>query len=208
MNKLRTRVKICGITRIQDALTVARFGVDAIGLVFYQQSPRYINFEQAAKIIQQLPPFIHTVGLFVDADQSYIEQAISQTKIDILQFHGNESEQDCVIYSLPYIKAIRVKNDINISMIEEQYDSASALLLDSYDQDFFGGTGHTFDWNGVSKCREKPIILAGGLNESNVARAIRQVAPYAVDVSSGVEQKKGIKDKIKINNFMNEVNYV
>jgi len=203
--KLRTRVKICGITNIEDALNAIKYGADAIGLVFYTPSPRYVTISQAQEIVAAIPPFVNVVGLFVNATKAEIETIISQVRIDILQFHGDETAVDCERIKLPYLKAIRVKNDTNLLQCEAEFSSAKALLLDTYSETAFGGTGHVFDWKLIPENLKMPVILAGGLNAENVADAIRQVRLYAVDVSGGVEISKGIKDVAKIAAFMQAV---
>ncbi len=200
----RTRIKICGITNLEDAKSAVEAGADAIGLVFYEKSPRYVAINSAAQIIKHMPPFINCTGLFVDADESYVRKVLERVAIDTLQFHGKESEQACAKYNKPYIKAIRMDGEINLPEQCEKYSSASALLLDTYVKDVPGGTGLTFDWSIIPEDLTKPIILAGGLHEHNVKSAILQVQPYAVDVSGGVEIEKGIKDPDKIKNFIRE----
>ena len=202
---MRVRVKICGITRVEDALSAVEQGADAIGLVFYDQSPRNVSINQAVEIASHIPAFVSVVGLFVNAEPSFINEVISNVKIDLLQFHGDESPEECASYSLPFIKAIRVKSDTNLVQYAIDYSTAKALLLDAYTKGVAGGTGHVFDWNLIPKRLAKPIILAGGLNADNVAQAIQQVMPYAVDVSGGVEASKGIKDAAKIAAFMRQV---
>src|SRR5229473_3683975 len=202
---MRTRVKICGITRFEDALAAAQAGADAIGLVFYDASPRFIGVEQARAIIRILPPFIATVGLFVDAPTEQVRQVLTAMKLDLLQFHGKETPAQCRSYGLPYIKAIQMRKDVDIRAQTELYHDAAALLLDSYVADLHGGTGETFDWGRIPRERNKPLILAGGLTQENVAEAVAQVRPYAVDVSGGVEKSKGIKDADKIAAFINHV---
>ncbi len=202
---MRTRVKICGITNTEDALNAIKYGADAIGLVFYASSPRFVSISQAQKIVAAIPPFVSVVGLFVNAPTAEIEAVLSQVRIDVLQFHGDESAAECERIKLPYLKAIRVKNDTNLLQCEVEFSSAKALLLDTYSEAAFGGTGHVFDWKLIPKNMTKPIILAGGLNPENVADAIKQVQPYAVDVSGGVEASKGIKDLAKIAAFMQAV---
>jgi phosphoribosylanthranilate isomerase len=201
---VRTRIKICGITNLDDATVAIEAGADAIGLVFYEKSPRYVAINTAAYIINNSSPFINFVGLFVDADESYIKKVLDRVAIDTLQFHGKESEQACAKYNRPYIKAIRMSEDINLSEQCEIYGSASGMLLDTYVKGVPGGTGETFDWDNIPNVLSKPIILAGGLDETNVKNAISQVKPYAVDVSGGVESEKGIKDPDKIKNFIRE----
>jgi phosphoribosylanthranilate isomerase len=199
---MRTRVKVCGITRIEDALAVVEQGGDAIGLVFYEQSPRNVSIEIAKEIVDSIPPFVSVVGLFVNANQTKIETVLSEIRLDMLQFHGDESHQECEQYKLPYLKAIRVKSDTNLLQYCNEFKSAKALLLDAYSETAMGGTGQTFDWSLIPNNLPKPIILAGGLNADNVGLAIRQINPFAVDVSGGVELSKGIKDVDKIAAFM------
>lgn len=202
----RVRVKICGITRVEDAITAARYGADAIGLVFYKNSPRFVDTETAKKIALALPPFISKVGLFVDAGKDEVDAILSEVPLDILQFHGNETPEQCNEYTIHYIKAIRMQDDINIHDMTSKYSDAMALLLDTYVEGKHGGTGKSFDWSRIHENIEKPVILAGGLTPDNVADAIHQVSPYAVDVSGGVESAKGIKDENKIAAFIQEVN--
>jgi phosphoribosylanthranilate isomerase len=201
---MRTRVKICGITRPQDAEFVAEMGADAIGLVFYSASPRAVTVAQASQIVASLPPFVSVVALFVNAAVSEVEACLASLPVDILQFHGDESPDYCVQFGLPYMKAIRMREDTDLMELAKQYYHASALLLDSYQAGVPGGTGRVFDWSMIDTI-DKPIILAGGLTVNNVASAIKQVQPYAVDVSGGVERDKGIKEKTMIEAFMQEV---
>ncbi|MCZ6802831.1 MAG: phosphoribosylanthranilate isomerase [Proteobacteria bacterium] len=200
----RTRVKICGITKLEDAKVAIEAGADAIGFVFYENSPRYVTINIAKQITNNIPPFLNCVGLFVDAAEGYIREVLNQVAIDTLQFHGQESEQTCALYNRPYIKAVRMSEDIDIAQRIVEYSSASAILVDTYVKDVPGGTGISFDWSMIPKGLTKPIILAGGLDEGNVKSAISQVQPYAVDVSGGVESKTGIKDSNKIKNFIRE----
>jgi phosphoribosylanthranilate isomerase len=202
---LRVRVKICGITRVEDALSAVEQGADAIGLVFYDQSPRNVSIKQAVEIANYIPAFVSVVGLFVNAEPSFINEVISNAKIDLLQFHGDETPEECASYSLPFIKAIRVKSNTNLVQYAKEYSAAKALLLDAYTEGVAGGTGRVFDWSLIPKQLAKPIILAGGLKADNVAEAIQQVMPYAVDVSGGVEISKGVKDAAKIAAFMRQV---
>lgn len=202
---MRIRVKICGITRVEDALTVVHSGADAIGLVFYPPSPRNVEINQAAEIANQVPAFVSVVGLFVDAEPAFIRSVIAAVKLDLLQFHGDESPEECTSYGLPFIKAIRVKTDTNLVQYAKDFSASKALLLDTFTDGVAGGTGHVFDWSLIPAGLGKPIILAGGLNQQNVAQAIEQVQPYAVDVSGGVEVSKGIKDAAKIAAFMQQV---
>lgn len=199
------RSKICGITRIEDALLAAEAGADAIGLVFYAKSPRAVDVRQARAIIAALPPFVTTVGLFVDASSCELGEILDAVPLDLLQFHGDESPAFCDGFRRPYIKALRVKPGDDIAARVEAYKNASGILLDTYVPGVPGGTGEAFDWSLVPQGLSKPIILAGGLTAENVAEAIRQVRPYAVDVSGGVEAAKGIKDAEKIRAFMRAV---
>jgi len=205
---MRTRVKICGISRVEDALFAAECGADAIGLVFYAASPRAVTLEQAAQIAQSLPAFVTCVGLFVNPRPEEVLDVLKQVSIDCLQFHGEETAEFCEQFDRPYIKAIRVSNDTDISRQASQHTKARAVLLDAYVEDVPGGTGQQFDWSRVPTECLKPMILAGGLTAKNVAAAIRRVKPYAVDVSGGVESSKGIKDQVKIRQFISEVNNI
>jgi len=203
---MRTRVKICGFTRSEDALAAAGLGVDAIGLVFYSPSPRNVSIERAAQISRGLPAFVTVVGLFVDAEPAWVHEVLRVVRIDCLQFHGDESPDACRLYGKPYIKAIRMKREINLKEIEHQYHDASGLLLDAYHPGVQGGTGSGFDWDRVPGDLCLPVILAGGLTPDNAGLAVRQVRPYALDVSSGVESGKGIKDAGKMAEFIRITN--
>ncbi len=196
------RSKICGITRVEDALAAAAAGADAIGLVFYAKSPRAVSVEQAQQIIAALPPFVTTVGLFVDMPRPELQQILAQVPLDLLQFHGDESVEQCEGYGRPYIKALRVKAGDDIAAQMAQYPSASGVLLDTFVEGVPGGTGLAFDWSLVPAELPKPVILAGGLTPDNVAAAIDRVRPYAVDISGGVESAKGIKDADKVRAFI------
>lgn len=202
MNQLRTRVKICGITRVQDALEAVRCGADAIGLVFYAASPRCVTILQAQQVVAAIPPLVSVVALFVNATQAEIENVTSQVRIDIVQFHGDETAAECERIKLPYFKAIRVNPDTNLLKCEAEFNGAKGLLLDTYSESAYGGTGHAFDWDLIPKNMSKPVILAGGLMAENVGLAIQKVKPYAVDISGGVEISKGVKDSDKIATFM------
>lgn len=203
-----TRIKICGITRVADALAVERGGADALGLVFYDQSPRHVSIAQAAQLIVALPPFISTVGLFVDADAAFVREVLDAVPLDLLQFHGDESPEYCAQFNRPYLKAVRVKAGVDLLQCAAHFSTARALLLDAHVEGVPGGTGKTFDWTLIPPALPLPVILSGGLDVGNVAEAIKQVRPYAVDVSSGVESGKGIKDAAKIAAFINEVNKI
>lgn len=202
---MKVRAKICGITSFEDASQAVEAGADALGFVFYQNSPRYISPEQAANICKKLPPFVCKVGLFVDASRKEINEICQAVELDLLQFHGAEQEEDCVGFSLPYIKAIKVQNSKDLESAENEYPSAKAILVDTFKQGVPGGTGERFDWTLLPEQRLKPLILAGGLNEKNIYQAIRSVRPYAVDVSGGVEQVKGKKNHRTVTQFLNEV---
>lgn len=201
----RTRVKICGITRAEDMVAAQDLGADAIGLVFYEPSPRFVSADKAMQLSRLNNPFVTVVGLFVDATEEYVRNTLDQVQVDLLQFHGNESARYCESFGLPYIKAIAMKPEIDLNQCASTYNSAQGLLLDTYQAGLPGGSGKTFDWQRVSTDLDKPIILAGGLNPENVARGISEVKPFAVDVSGGVESSKGIKDRTLIENFMKGV---
>jgi len=200
-----TRVKICGLTREQDVLEAAKSGADAIGLVFYQRSPRYVSIAQAARLQAVLPPFVTSVGLFVDAEAAFVRAVLDVVSLDVLQFHGNESPEYCAQFGRPYLKAIRVKAGVDLLQCASDFRAARGLLLDAYVEGTPGGTGAKFDWSLIPAAMAVPIILSGGLDADNVATAIARVHPYAVDVSSGVEASKGLKDAVKIARFMDEV---
>ena len=199
---MRTRIKICGITRREDALAAVSAGVDAIGLVFYPPSPRAIEPEQAAAIVAQLPPFVTVVGLFVGASRGEVARVLDRVPLDLLQFHGEEAPEACAGHGRPWIKAIRMREDVNLEQMRKRYAEASGLLLDTYRAGEPGGTGERFDWDRVPRSLSSQIVLAGGLNPDNVEQAVRQVRPYAVDVSGGVEAAKGIKDADKMAAFI------
>lgn len=198
----RVRVKICGITRLEDALSAVAAGADALGFVFHSASPRAVTPEQAAAIVAGLPPFVTTVGLFVDASEDRIRQTLAVVPLDCLQFHGDEPESDCIIYGRPWIKALRVQPGQDVKARMAEWPNASGILLDAYHPTQHGGTGLQFDWSLVPPASQRRIILAGGLTPENVAEAIAQTRPYAVDVSGGVEATKGVKDAAKIYAFL------
>ena len=206
-----TRIKICGITRVEDALAAAHCGADAIGLVFYERSPRHVGIAQAAQLAAALPPFITVVGLFVNAEAVFVREALAQVPLDLLQFHGDESPEYCAQFGKPYIKAIRVKAGVDLLQCASDFRGAKGLLLDAYMEGVPGGTGATFDWTLIPKDLPLPVILSGGLDAENIAAGIEQVRPYAVDVSSGVEAskgintQKGIKDAAKVARFIQEI---
>lgn len=202
---MRTRVKICGITRTEDALAAVSFGADAIGFVFWQQSARNILPQQARPITKTIPAFVTTVGVYVDPTVEWVHETATIANLGLLQFHGNESPEFCDQFSLPYVKALRIKEDMDLLEYANRYQSAKALLLDTYSANLPGGTGEVFDWTLIPANLPLPIILSGGLTPDNVVHAIAKVKPWAVDVSSGVEASKGIKDINKISAFMQRV---
>lgn len=192
---------------MQDALSAVDAGADAIGLVFYQKSPRYIKLDKAAEITKILPPFVSKVALFVNASHEQVNSVLNTVDVDVLQFHGEESPEQCRHYGRPYIKAVRMREDVDLFQICDDYDDASALLIDSFVEGLHGGTGQKFDWSKIPENLNKKIILAGGLTVENVSAAIAEVSPYAVDVSGGVEIEKGIKDAVLIEEFIKEVTH-
>jgi len=200
-----TRIKICGITRAEDALAAANSGTDAVGLVFYERSPRHVSIAQAAQLVAVLPPFVTTVGLFVNADAAFVREVLAAVPLEVLQFHGDETPEYCVQFGKPYLKAIRVKAGVDLLQCASDFQTAKGLLLDAHVEGIPGGTGTAFDWTLIPEKLPLPVILSGGLDAANVAAAIKHVRPYAVDVSSGVEAAKGIKDAAKIAAFIKEV---
>lgn len=196
------RSKICGITRVEDALLAAEAGADAIGLVFYAKSPRAVDVRQARAIVAALPPFVTTVGLFVNASRCEINEILDAVPLDLLQFHGDERAADCAGYHRPYVKALRVQPGDDVRARCAEFPQAAGILLDTFVPGVPGGTGQAFDWSLVPADPGCPIILAGGLDAENVAAAIRQVRPWAVDVSGGVEAGKGVKDASKVRAFV------
>lgn len=201
MTRAGTRIKICGITRIEDGLAAAAAGADAIGLVFYPKSPRYVLPEQAAEIVAALPPFVDVVGLFVNAAAEFVRETMAQVPIGLLQFHGEEDESYCQQFERPYMKAARVRPELDLVQYASSFLSARALLLDAF-VDGYGGAGQAFDWSLIPGRLPRPIVLSGGLDPENVTEAVRRVRPAAVDVSSGVEVAKGFKDHAKIAAFI------
>src|SRR6185436_6111938 len=202
---MATAVKICGITRVEDALAAANSGAHAIGLIFYTGSPRLVSRKVARDIVDALPAFVTPVALFVDAKQSEIEHVIADVKPGLLQFHGDEAPEFCASFGLPYIKAAKVRAGLDLLQYARRYRSAKGLLLDAYVDGSHGGAGSTFDWALIPDQLPLPVILAGGLQQDNVADAIRRVRPWAVGVSSGVEATKGVKDAAKIAAFIRGV---
>lgn len=214
MASARTRTKICGITRVEDALAAASAGADAIGLVFYGPSPRAVTLEQAARIAEAVPAFVTLTGLFVNPTRMDVEKVLARVPLDLLQFHGDEPQAFCTQFHRRWIKAVRVRGREDVENAFHDWSRASGLLVDAYDPQRYGGTGQIFDWSVIPDQRPLPLILAGGLNSANVASATRQVQPWGVDVSGGVEAsgdtpegtRKGIKDAAKITEFLSEVN--
>lgn len=203
-----TRIKICGLTREQDVLAVASSGADAFGLVFYDKSPRHVEIAQAERLVRATPPFVTVVGLFVNPTVDYVREVLAKAPLDVLQFHGEESPEFCRQFNRPYLKAIRVKAGVDLVECAARYAGAQGLLLDAYVEGTQGGTGEAFDWGLIPQNLPLPVILSGGLHAGNVAQGVRQVRPYAVDVSSGVEATKGVKDAAKIAAFINEVKQI
>lgn len=201
---MRTRVKICGITRIVDAEAACQAGADAIGLVFYPQSPRFLSCDQARALREALPPFVSAVALFVNSGAEEVERVLDRVRPHMLQFHGDETPEFCESFGVPYLKACRVKEGVDLLEYLRPYMGASGWLADAY-VEAYGGTGASFDWSVVPPQRPRPLILSGGLTSQNVRGAIHRVRPWGVDVSSGVESAKGIKDSAKIAAFMAEV---
>src|SRR5690554_3804680 len=204
----RARVKICGITRVEDALLAAELGADALGMVFYAGSSRVVNLQQARAVRERLPAFVSLIGLFVDPDEAEVRAVIEAVHLDGLQFHGDESEEFCLRFDLPYIKAVRVRPDVDPLQQVAEHPQAAAILLDAWDPRLMGGTGRAFDWTVARKVvadSHLPVVLAGGLQADNAARAVQEVAPWALDLSSGVESEPGVKDPAKLKAFFDEV---
>jgi len=202
---MTTAVKICGITRVEDALVAARLGAHALGFVFFAKSPRHVTAERAAGIVRKLPPFITSAGLFVNPEFNEVERVLDQVRLDLLQFHGEEAPEFCACFGVPYIKAVRVRSGLDLLQYALRYDAARGLLLDAFVEGSHGGTGTAFDWNLIPRELPLPVILSGGLVPANVAEAIRRVRPWAVDVSSGVEASPGVKDERKMAEFFQGV---
>ncbi len=202
-----TRIKICGLTRVEDALAAARLGADAVGLVFVEQSPRRIEIATAAEIVRALPPFVASVALFVNPVPAGVEAVLTRVRPSLLQFHGEETAAFCGAFGVPWLKAIRVRPDTDLLQCATDFHGAAGLLLDAYSPAAHGGTGHRFDWSLIPADLPLPVVLAGGLDPGNVAAAVRQVRPWAVDVSSGVESARGIKDAARMAAFIKEVKH-
>tara|TARA_Y100000815_G_scaffold132466_1_gene119588 strand:+ start:972 stop:1601 length:630 start_codon:yes stop_codon:yes gene_type:complete len=205
---MTARVKICGLTRPQDVEAGVACGADAIGLVFYAPSPRAVDLEQARILAAKVPAFVAVTGLFVNPERDYVEAVLDAVPLDLLQFHGDESPEFCQSFGRRWIKAVRVREPGQIEQAFADYHQASGLLVDAWDPNRYGGTGQSFNWSLIPESRPLPLILAGGLSSDNVARAIEQVRPWAVDVSGGVEESKGKKDATKLSQFFKEVHRV
>ena len=207
MNAHRTRVKICGLLTVEHARVAADAGADAIGLNFYPPSPRFVEPAQAAAIAASLPPFVMAVGLFVNAEESRIREILAQVSLDLLQFQGDEPPEFCERFGKPYVKAVRMEAGTDLVECAHRFSRARALLLDAHVPGERGGTGQSFDWATIPRGLPMPIVLSGGLTAGNVARAVREVRPWAVDVSSGVEAGRGVKDPAKIVEFIRSVRF-
>lgn len=203
----RTRVKICGLTRIQDLDIAVDAGADAVGFVFHPASPRAVTPEQARHLCEALPAFVTAVGLFVDASAEQVRATLGRVPLEVLQFHGEEAPEFCASFGRRWIKAVRMREEVDLRSERRRYAGAAGLLLDTFDPRLAGGTGARFDWSRIPDTLARAIILAGGLDAENVVEAIRRVGPYGVDVSGGVESSKGVKDAAKIRLFMQRVSY-
>jgi len=202
---MRTRVKICGITSVGDGLAAARHGADAIGLIFYPPSPRLVTLERAREITASLPAFVARVAVFVNPAAADVEAVIRACRPDLLQFHGEEAADFCRSFGVPYLRALRVRPGVDLLESLSPFGDAAGWLLDAYRQELYGGTGEAFDWDLIPRALARPLILSGGLDAENVGEAIRRVRPWAVDVSSGVEAAKGVKDERRIAEFMEKI---
>jgi phosphoribosylanthranilate isomerase len=202
LRNMSLRVKVCGITRLEDLHVACEAGADAVGFVFYEKSPRHVSVETAAALVRALPPFVQSVGLFVDAEPATIETVLKSVPLDLLQFHGDETPAACARHGRPWIKAVRVNPQTDLLKCAADFEAARGLLLDAFVPGLPGGTGERFDWTLIPQALPKPVILSGGLTADNVAEAVRRVRPWAVDVSSGVEASKGIKDALKVARFI------
>ncbi len=205
MTSERTRIKICGIREPAHALLAAEAGADAIGLVFYAESPRYVTASQAANVARTLPPYVMAVGLFVNAPADAVQAVLAEVPLDLLQFQGDETPEFCARFAKPYVRAVRMEAGTDLIECRRRFSGAKALLVDAHVPGQRGGTGEVFDWGQIPSNHPGPLILSGGLTAQNVGRAIREVRPWAVDVSSGVEASRGVKDPAKIVEFIRSV---
>lgn len=201
------RVKICGITSVADAQIAVKAGADAIGLVFYAPSPRAVSVEQAREIAASVGPFVTVVGLFVNAEETFVREALANVALHVLQFHGDESREFCEQFQRPYMKAIRMRPELDVAQAIAEYPSAAAILLDAYRPGVPGGTGETFDWQRVPLQASRPVVLAGGLTPENIALAVQSTQVYGVDVSGGVESSPGKKDEQKVEQFIHNARH-
>jgi phosphoribosylanthranilate isomerase len=202
---VRTRIKICGITRAEDAIACVRLGVDALGFIFWKPSARHIDPATAREVIRHAGPFVSTVGVFVNPDREEVVNAINVSGVSMLQFHGEEQPQFCASFGRPFIKAFKAENGRDLLKSTQGFEAAAAWLFDSHDEQLVGGTGRRFDWDRIPAQLARPLVLSGGLDSENVSEGIRRVRPHAVDVSSGVESSKGIKDAVKVAAFIQGV---
>lgn len=205
---MTVRVKICGLTRPEDVDGAVACGADALGFVFYSQSPRAVDVDTAAALVRRVPAFVSVVGLFVNPSAQAVRSVLERVPLDLLQFHGDEEAAFCRQFGRRWIKAVRVRDAGQIERAFDDYHEASGLLVDAWDPGRYGGTGQTFNWDLIPETRPMPLVLAGGLSSANVAGAVERVKPWAVDVSGGVESQKGIKDIAQISDFINEVHRV
>jgi phosphoribosylanthranilate isomerase len=205
MTQARTRIKICGIREASHARLAAESGADAIGLVFYPASPRHLALAEAAAVVASLPPFVAAVGLFVNPSEAQVRAALDSVALDLLQFHGDETPEFCAGFGKPFVRVVRMEPGADLLEYAQRFSGAKALILDAHVPGQPGGTGQTFDWAAIPRDLPIPLILSGGLTSTNVARAVREVRPWAVDVSSGVEASRGVKDPRKIVEFIRSV---
>ncbi len=202
---MRTRIKICGITRPEHAQAAAQAGADAIGLVFYPPSPRFLDIDQARAVAQATGPFVSRVAVFVNPEPSLVHRVLEHVPVEVLQFHGEETPAFCASFARPWLKAARVAPGLDLVRYLSPFDAAAGWLLDSWRRDEYGGTGESFDWQVIPQSTLRPLILSGGLSAATVGEAVRRIRPWAIDVSSGVEISKGHKDPVLIRQFVEAV---